>query len=163
MWCKALVSTTCQEVRRKDAVSYYRIIGCGVCEEWLTLSVFKEWFDANYVDGFFLDKDLLVEGNKVYSPNTCFFVSRALNNLFTDSGNSRGGLPQGVSQFDGSDKYQVRISRYGKRFHLGMYDTIDDARRVYQKEKRIYILVVCGKQRGIDPDTVLDELLKRYT
>ena len=37
---------------------------CSVCEEWLRFSNFKRWFDENYIDGFQLDKDILVKGNK---------------------------------------------------------------------------------------------------
>ena len=47
---------------------------CSVCNEWTYLSNFKRWFDENYVDGYVLDKDILVKGNKVYSPETCCFV-----------------------------------------------------------------------------------------
>ena len=39
--------------------------GCSVCEEWLTLSNFKEWYDKQYyVKGFQLDKDIIKAGNK---------------------------------------------------------------------------------------------------
>ena len=43
-----------------------------VCEEWLNYSNFRIWFDEHYVpcnnNQIDLDKDLLVQGNKVYSP-----------------------------------------------------------------------------------------------
>lgn len=71
-------------------------IGCSVCDEWKTLSVFKKWHDANYVKGFHLDKDLLVEGNKVYSPETCIYASPTINVLLTDHRRARGKYPQGV-------------------------------------------------------------------
>ena len=71
-------------------------IGCSVCEEWLSFSNFKTWYDENYKDGFHLDKDILVEGNKIYSSDTCRFVPQYLNKLLTDSGNARGNLPTGV-------------------------------------------------------------------
>ena len=32
---------------------------CTVCKEWLRFSVFKEWFDKNYIQGYALDKDIL--------------------------------------------------------------------------------------------------------
>ena len=42
-------------------------VDCSVCEEWLRFSNFKRWFDKNYIEGYYLDKDILVKGNKVYT------------------------------------------------------------------------------------------------
>ena len=39
---------------------------CSVCDEWLTFSNFKRWFDEHHVEGYELDKDILVKGNRVY-------------------------------------------------------------------------------------------------
>lgn len=55
-------------------------IGCIVCEEWHNFQTFGDWFVDNYIDGYHLDKDIVFEGNKVYSPETCVFVSRNENN-----------------------------------------------------------------------------------
>ena len=53
--------------------------GCTVCESWLDFQVFAKWAEANWVDDFDLDKDILVSGNKEYSPDKCMFVSREDN------------------------------------------------------------------------------------
>lgn len=53
--------------------------GCTVCDEWLYFSNFKKWFDENYIEGFQLDKDIIIRGNKVYSPQTCCFVPKEIN------------------------------------------------------------------------------------
>lgn len=71
-------------------------VGCTVCVEWLSFSNFKKWYGENYREGFELDKDILVEGNKIYSPDTCVFVPHYLNTILIDSGKSRGDLPLGV-------------------------------------------------------------------
>ena len=81
----------------KFQIRYPTYIGCSVCDEWLVLSNFKEWFDANYLDGMALDKDILIPGNKIYSPEACSFVPQYINSLMTDAGASRGDLPLGVS------------------------------------------------------------------
>ena len=59
-------------------------VGCSVCERWLTLSNFAEDIKSlpNYdlwVQGInnVLDKDIRVPGNKVYSPQTCMFVTKS--------------------------------------------------------------------------------------
>ena len=57
-----------------------------VCEEWQNYANFKLWFDEHYVpcksNQIDLDKDLLVQGNKIYSPETCVFLVHYQNTLF---------------------------------------------------------------------------------
>lgn len=55
---------------------------CSVCEEWHSFSNFKKWYKATRPnDGlkYELDKDIKVEGNKLYSPETCLMVSKTEN------------------------------------------------------------------------------------
>lgn len=110
---------------------------CRVCEEWKFLSKFKEWFDANYVDGWHLDKDILSKGNRVYSPQTCCFVPNEINVLFTKRQNCRGDYPIGV-KIKGN-RYESSIHINGESVYLGCYETIEQAFFVYKnaKEKRI--------------------------
>lgn len=49
--------------------------GCSVCEEWHNFQNFAAWFKDNFKEGMHLDKDILTEGNKIYSPSTCKFVT----------------------------------------------------------------------------------------
>jgi hypothetical protein len=53
--------------------------GCTVHPDWHNLQCFGEWFDKNYIEGYELDKDIKVDGNKVYGPDTCAFVSKEDN------------------------------------------------------------------------------------
>lgn len=53
--------------------------GCSVDDRWHDFSNFLQWFNDNYIDGYELDKDIKVKGNKVYSPETCMFVSKKDN------------------------------------------------------------------------------------
>jgi len=53
--------------------------GCTVCDEWRNFQSFAKWFSVNYIKGYQIDKDMIVSGNKVYSPATCLFISRAEN------------------------------------------------------------------------------------
>jgi hypothetical protein len=48
---------------------------CSVCKEWLTFSNFKAWMIKQDWRGNHLDKDITSQGNKVYSPNLCLFVT----------------------------------------------------------------------------------------
>lgn len=56
---------------------------CEVSKEFHCFQDFAKWMDENWYDYpqmLELDKDLLVEGNKVYSPNTCCFIPKEVNN-----------------------------------------------------------------------------------
>lgn len=59
---------------------------CKVCDEWLYYPNFERWYNENYYEikgeRVHLDKDILFEGNKVYSPETCVFVPQSINNIF---------------------------------------------------------------------------------
>ena len=64
---------------------------CTVCEEWHCFANFEKWFDENYYEipneRVCLDKDILVKGNKIYSPETCCFVPKRINILFVNTTN----------------------------------------------------------------------------
>ena len=56
-------------------------VGCQVCDEWLNFQNFAEWINNNKYEcnDLELDKDLLVKGNKLYSPNTCCLLPHEIN------------------------------------------------------------------------------------
>jgi hypothetical protein len=57
-------------------------IGCSVDKQWLNYQVFAEWYEENYPnDGkdYHLDKDALIEHNRVYGPDTCCFLTAQQN------------------------------------------------------------------------------------
>ena len=100
-------------------------IGCSVCEEWHLYSNFEKWYNENYIEGCHLDKDILVKGNKCYSPETCSFVPREINNLIENVRNKRGNTPMGVFERCGKFLSYVRVNN--KRIYLGTYDTKEQA------------------------------------
>lgn len=53
--------------------------GCSVVEDWHNFQIFAKWFDENYVEGYHIDKDIKIDGNRVYGPDTCMFVSPKQN------------------------------------------------------------------------------------
>lgn len=61
---------------------------CSVCEEWHNFQNFAEWCNSqpNFgLEGYHLDKDLKVLGNKNYNPQACSFIPSKINCLFTNS------------------------------------------------------------------------------
>lgn len=110
-------------------------VGCSVVPEWHSFSTFEKWFSENYTEGYALDKDLLIPGNKVYGPDTCVFVPRALNNLLLDKRISRGACPLGVSFCKGKQKYQATVSIDAGNRHLGFFTAPLKAHQAWQLAK----------------------------
>ena len=54
-------------------------IGCSVDERWHRFSHFKAWMEGQDWEGKALDKDRLTNGNKIYGPDTCVFLTSAEN------------------------------------------------------------------------------------
>lgn len=139
---------------------------CTVCEEWHNYSDFKEWFDNNYyeIEGerMALDKDILVKGNKIYSPNTCVFVPQNINTLFIKSNKTRGKYPIGVYFRKDKNKYQAqcRIVYNGKtqQEFLGLYNTIEDAFKVYKQFKENCIKQVADEYKDKIPNNLYEAM-----
>src|SRR5699024_3966388 len=110
---------------------------CTVDDRWHDFQEFALWYDSHPYSksGYDIDKDILVSGNKVYSPETVCLVPRDLNMLLTSATRARGEFPQGVTYYEPTNKYAARIRINGKSKHLGYYETPDDAYEVYKKAK----------------------------
>lgn len=65
----------CRCYAETSVIAYPTYVNCTVCDEWHDYQVFSKWYEENYIEGYELDKDLLIDGNKVYGPDTCVFVS----------------------------------------------------------------------------------------
>ena len=111
--------------------------GVTVCKEWLSFMAFREWWIANFIEGWQLDKDILGLRSMEYSPATCIYVPGWLNNLITDSGSARGSYPIGVTLIKSSGRYQAKCCHKtsGKRVHLGYYSTPEQAYSAWLKYK----------------------------
>lgn len=104
--------------------------GCSVDPEWLRFSSFKTWMDSQRWDGMVLDKDLLVIGNKIYSPETCLFVPPWINSLLANLSTKNRTLPMGVHMHGKS--FRARYKSFGKTTSIGIFDSADDAHIAYR-------------------------------
>jgi len=110
-------------------------IGITVCEEWRSFMAFRAWMIEQDWEGKELDKDILVPGNKVYSPETCVFVTSQINSLLTDCAAKRGDWPIGVSLHKRDARFQSHIRENGKLKRLGFFNTPHEAHLAWRKEK----------------------------
>lgn len=137
-------------------------IGCNVSEEWKTFSNFRAWMVTQNWEGMHLDKDLLFDGNKIYSADTCVFVSHAVNSFTTDSGAARGEWMIGTHWHKRSNKFMSRCCNpfTKKQEHLGYFDSEQDAHNAWLKRK----LELAYELAAIQTDTrVAKALISRYS
>ena len=131
-------------------------INCYVCEEWLNYQNFAKWYEENYYncnnEEMHLDKDILIKGNKIYSPENCIFVPKRINILFVRSNRSETGYPIGVSCYK-KDKLRVQCNYYGKRKFLGYFplDRPFQAFTTYRNFKEKYIKQVADEYKDLIP------------
>ena len=139
---------------------------CKVCEELLNFQNFAEWDSENYyvIEGerMHLDKDILIKGNKIYSPDTCIYVPQTINSLFVKSDKIRGNTPIGVSRQ--KNKFRAQCSVYDfenknkKRKYLGSYNSPEEAFKVYKEFKENYIKEVADYYKNQIPNKLYDAL-----
>ena len=113
-------------------------IGCSVDSQWHNFQEFAEWcqWQVGFKDkGSVLDKDLLVSGNKVYSPETCVFLPPELNNLIVTQTKAGKDTPPGISYQNGCGKFIVSCAIDGKNKNLGRYKCPEEAFSVYKAFK----------------------------
>lgn len=133
-------------------------LDCEVCKEWHNFQNFGKWYENNYyevlTDRLHLDKDILIKGNKLYSPETCVFVPQRINILFIEKPNKHN-LPSGINIAQ-SGKYHVNYNGKGH----GNYLTLEEAVAEHDKYKRIHIKELVNQYKDILPQNVKKVLLE---
>ena len=115
-------------------------IGCSVSDIFTHYHLFHKWCQTQIgfgKEGYQLDKDLLIKGNKLYSEDTCVFIPSVLNYILLKTAACRGLLPIGVSK--SGSKFQARCNLVGKRIYLGTFDTPELAFQAYKTFKEAHI------------------------
>jgi len=126
-WASLLQRTLTENGRKKKR----RYRGSTICPEWILFSNFRSWVVCQDWEGKELDKDILVPGNKYYSPETCCFVDRKINGLLAYKHSTNSSLPIGVAFSEKSGKYTSKISIDGKATHIGSFSSMNDAADSY--------------------------------
>lgn len=151
--------TRCYYDRYQDKFPSYK--GCFVCKEWFRFSIFKAWMETQDWEGKELDKDLLIRGNKEYSPETCVFVTKDVNRFMTEIKSSSGLYPTGVNFHKASGKFASACKDVstGKRKHLGIFETPEEAYKVWLAFKLEQAHTLADRQTD---DRISGALISRY-
>jgi hypothetical protein len=150
----------CYNTNLQDKNPTYK--GCSVCSEWITFTKFKAWMESQDWKDKCLDKDLLVEGNKLYSPTTCIFVTQQINKLMLDCAASRGSCVVGVNWRACRQKFRATCKVDGKSKHIGYYLTEAAASFAYRNFKGSLIKDIALKQEDIRLREALLRIAKDY-
>ena len=150
----------CYSAKLQEVRPTYK--GCSVSQEWLTFSNFRRWMEKQDWEGMQLDKDILFKGNKVYSDETCVFVTREVNSFTTDSGAARGEWLIGVSRHKASSKFQsqCRNPLTKKQENLGYFTCEEEAHQLWLKRKLELAHLLAAEQTD---ERVAKALIERYT
>lgn len=139
--------------------------GCTIAEDWKYLSNFIKWVDSQPNrdwENCELDKDILFEGNKHYSPETVVFVSRKVNGFIVDSGKTRGKYMLGVcDSCSKKSPYQAQCWNTfdSKQKYIGIFPTEIEAHKAWQAHKHEQACKLAEEQT--DP-RVAQALRERY-
>lgn len=131
-------------------------LNTSVCEEWLTYSNFKKWFDKNYVKGWDIDKDILSEDNicTVYSPSTCMFIPKWLNLYVVSPTYFDKSTPIGVSYDKKSRRYTVKCRELGtsRQLFVGVFKRKSEAQKAWLNKKIEMLDLRKSELDSIHPD-----------
>ena len=119
---------------------------CTMHEERLYFSKFRAWMETQDWEGKELDKDILIQGNKHYSPDTCVFVSKEVNYLFLDSAKKRGEHPIGARWCKRDKQFYAQVGINGESKYLGMTRSVEVAHRLWQEAKMQNIKEIAERQ-----------------
>lgn len=134
----------CYSAERLKKSKAYR--DCSVCDDWLYFMKFKAWMENQDFTGKHIDKDILIEGNRVYSPEACLFVDPSINLFMSKRVSLRGDCPLGVTYNQDRGKFCSKIRRGKKTINLGRYHNQMDAHRAWQRAKVIHAMDLIESQ-----------------
>lgn len=126
---------------------------CYVCERWhnfmnfyndiIKMKGYEHISTKRWVN---LDKDIILKGNKVYSPDLCRLVPQEINKLITNRRACRGDLPIGVTFSKSKGKYVASLGFIkGTPIKGNVFDKPNDAFLFYKKHKESHIKNIITK------------------
>ena len=140
--------------------------GCEVSDNFKYYEYFYEWCHSQVGfgnQGWHLDKDLLVKGNKVYSEDSCVFIPQEVNSLLIKHEASRGEHLIGVCWCKRDKAFKAQISKNkGSPEHLGYFKTELEAFKAYKQAKESFIKEVAEKWKGKIDERAYEALMS-YT
>jgi len=148
--------------RRNKNLSY---VDCIIDPIWLNFQTFAKWYYENYKEikgvKFQLDKDLMVEGNRIYSPQTCKFIPHYVNTFLANKYKTNNTGYTGVIWRKRDEIYESRINdvNMNKNIYLGRFKDPLEASEAYIEARKIQCINVYNKmvKDGITDQEILNK------
>lgn len=132
---------------------------CTIDPEWHRFSVFRAWMQDQDWQDKVLDKDILIVGNKVYSPSTCVFITSRVNKFCNENSLVRGECPIGVSRYEHGFHARAKDVLTNKLKYLGTYANAEEAHEVWVSFKLKQARILASEQTD---ERVAKALIDRY-
>ena len=134
--------------------------GCEVCDEWKTFSKFRAWMETQDWKDKELDKDFLIKGNKLYSPERCCFISKQVNNFCLHKRGRKGEEMLGVCTRKGvkRDAFVAFGTCKDKTLNLGTFKTEIEAHKAWKTNKHAQALLLAEQQSDLRIVNILRNL-----
>ena len=141
----------CYSLKWRKKYSTYK--GCTVCKSWLTFSNFRKWMITKDWEGKELDKDLLVEGNKIYSPTTCIFIDQKINKFVLEQLKRKGEFLIGCSWSKQHKRFKANCNNtFTKKYEfLGYFDSETEAHLAWKERKHELACQLANSEYVTDP------------
>ncbi len=159
LWCSMLKRCYSEAFKKK----YLTYDVCEASENFKSYEYFYEWCNKQIGfdnEGWHLDKDLLVKGNKVYNENVCVFIPAEINLVLIKSDNIRGKHPIGVHWSNSNRAFVAKVKKNkGKQEYLGYFNTELEAFNAYKTTKESFIKEQAEKWKGKIDNRAYDALM----
>ena len=141
-------------------------VDCEVSDKFKNYEYFYDWCHSQIGfgnEGWHLDKDLLVKGNKVYSEKTCVFLPNEINSLLTRREALRGEYLIGVYWHNASKSFVAQVNKNkGRSEWLGYFKTEIGAFKVYKTAKESFVKEQANRWKDKIDDRAYNALMN-YT
>lgn len=142
------------QIDKPDFATY---VDCKMDVRWESLQDFSEFYHScpYRQDGWELDKDLIVPGNRIYGPDTAAYVPVEIN-AFIKTRKRKAHLPMGVNVNRAFFSAAIRID--GKETYLGNFVTPEEAYVAYKEAKEKEASRLADKYDGLVDPRVIEAL-----
>lgn len=152
-WSRMIARCYC----KKTHIRMPSYTNCRVCDDWLYFSKFKSWMESQDWENKHLDKDLLISGNKKYSPETCVFLDKEINLFLIERETCRGEWPIGVIFHKQKKMFMAQCNNPFTKTneYLGLFICPEKAHLAWKARKHEHAIALSKTQNDLKIKTAL--------